>query len=114
MVAQKKLIDRLQGNIQHWRTKVVQLQRETDERTRALKEEKAGIQNHYQQLKRRISKFRDSQQRRLLTLTTVSKRTKTTLEEHVQLAEDVLRLNEHAKSLETEQEQVTAVCFFSG
>jgi hypothetical protein len=46
---QRKTIDRLQNNIQQWRTKVMQLQRETDERTRVLKEEKATIQKHYQQ-----------------------------------------------------------------
>lgn len=100
------MIDKLQGNIQHWRTKVIQLQRETDERIRLLKEEKSSIQKHYQQLKRRIAKFRESQKRRLLTLTEASKRAKTKLAENLQLAEEILRLNEHARNLETEQEKV--------
>lgn len=84
----------------------MQLQRETDERTRVLKEEKATIQKHYQQLKRRIGRFRQAQQQRLLTLTEASKRTKTALHDNLQLAEDLLRLYDHAKALETEQEQV--------
>ena len=42
----RKKIDNLQTTIQHWRAKMRQLTRETEERNRLLLEEKHSIQNH--------------------------------------------------------------------
>lgn len=54
----RKKIDNLQTTIQHWRAKMRQLNRETEERNRLLLEEKLSIQKHYQQLKQRIKLYR--------------------------------------------------------
>lgn len=47
-----------QTTIQHWRAKMRQLTRETEERNRLLLDEKHSIQRHYQQLKQRIKIYR--------------------------------------------------------
>ena len=54
----RKKIDNLQTTIQHWRAKMKQLTRETEERNKLLLDEKMSIQNHYQQLKQRIKLYR--------------------------------------------------------
>jgi hypothetical protein len=54
----RKKIDNLQTTIQHWRAKMRQLTRETEERNRLLLDEKHSIQRHYQQLKQRIKIYR--------------------------------------------------------
>jgi uncharacterized protein YoxC len=54
----KKKIESLTTAITHWRAKIRQLQRETEERNRLLREEKHAIQKHYQQLKQRIHLYR--------------------------------------------------------
>jgi hypothetical protein len=47
-----------QLGIQQWRAKIRQLNRESEERTRLLQEERQAIQKHYQQLKQRIHSYR--------------------------------------------------------
>ena len=54
----KKKIETLTTAITHWRAKIRQLTRETEERNRLLREEKHAIQKHYQQLKQRIHLYR--------------------------------------------------------
>ncbi|CAN0277864.1 unnamed protein product, partial [Discosporangium mesarthrocarpum] len=54
-------IERLQGSLQHWRTKIAQNVRENASRNKLLTEERNGIQAHFQQLKGRMNKFRAAQ-----------------------------------------------------
>jgi hypothetical protein len=106
---QRRKIDRLQGSIQHWRMKIVQLQRETDERTHLLREEKASIQKHYQQLKRRIARYRERQQRRLLSLSQSTDACKSKLKGNLSLAERILTMCDLTRKQEAEQEEVLLV-----
>lgn len=102
----KKKIDNLQTNIQQWRAKIRQLNRETEERNRLLLEEKHSIQKHYQQLKQRIQAYRGTQNQRLLQLSQSANTCKATLKSKLELASRVLQMAELARKLETEQEQI--------
>jgi dynein regulatory complex subunit 2 len=102
----KKKIDNLQTNIQQWRAKIRQLNRETEERNRLLLEEKHSIQKHYQQLKQRIQAYRGTQNQRLLQLSQSANSCKSALKFKLELAARVLQMAELARKMETEQEQV--------
>ncbi|CAM9182045.1 unnamed protein product [Ectocarpus fasciculatus] len=102
----KKKIDVLQTGIQQWRAKIRQLNRETEERTRLLQDEKQSIQKHYQQLKQRIQTYRGTQNQTLLSLSQSAHECKVTLNEKLDLARRVLHLSELARRLETEQEAI--------
>ena len=66
---QIRRLQRLQDSVAHWKSKLSSNQRECEERNRALKEEKDAISKHFQELKNRMNKFRDSEARRLHDLT---------------------------------------------
>jgi hypothetical protein len=102
----KKKIDVLQTGIQQWRAKIRQLNRETEERTRLLLDEKQSIQKHYQQLKQRIQTYRGTQNQTLLSLSQSAHECKVTLGEKLDLARRVLHMSELARRLETEQESI--------
>ena len=75
--------------IQHWRSKIRQLNRETEERNRLLREEKNSIQQHYQQLKLRIQVYRGTQNQRLLLLSQSANECKDVLTDKLDLAKYV-------------------------
>lgn len=102
----KKKIDVLQTGIQQWRAKIRQLNRETEERTRLLLDEKQSIQKHYQQLKQRIQTYRGTQNQTLLSLSQSAHECKVALNEKLDLARRVLHLSELARRMETEQEAI--------
>lgn len=99
-------IERLQSSLNHWRTKYAQNVKECQARNLLMVEEKNKINGHYQQLKLRMNKFRGTQGQRLALLTKNASKAKTTLGEHVGLAERILTLAELARKLETEAEKV--------
>jgi chromosome segregation ATPase len=82
----RKRIDALQTTIQQWRAKIKQLNRETEERSRLLLEEKHSIQRHYQQLKQRIQVYRGTQNQSLLHLSESANKCKEDLKEKLALA----------------------------
>lgn len=102
----KKKIDNLQTTIQHWRAKMRQLTRETEERNRLLLAEKHSIQKHYQQLKQRIKVYRTTQNQRLLHLSQSANNCKKVLNEKLEFARRVLSLNELSRKMETLVEQI--------
>ncbi len=75
-----------QTQIQQWRAKMKQLNRETEERNRLLLDEKHSIQRHYQQLKQRIKLYRSSQNQRLLQLSQSANQCKKALNEKLDFA----------------------------
>ncbi|KAF0685817.1 Aste57867_22339 [Aphanomyces stellatus] len=99
-------IERLQGNLTHWRTKIAQNVRECTERNRALEEEKGQIASHFQLLKGKMNRMRDEHKKRLTELSHNARETKLKLTEQQELAERILKLGELARKLETEREQV--------
>ena len=60
---QMRKLQRLQDSLAHWKTKLASNGRECDERNRALREEKDAISRHFQELKSRMNKFRESEGR---------------------------------------------------
>jgi dynein regulatory complex subunit 2 len=99
-------IERLQLTLQHWRTKISTNNKECSERNKALREEKNAISRHFQNLKARMTKFRDGEQRRLLELTENAHKTKGELQAKLKLAEEIIQRSEICRKLETEREKV--------
>jgi len=103
---QMRKLQRLQDSLAHWKTKLASNGRECDERNRALREEKDAISRHFQELKSRMNKFRESEGRRLQELVINAQSSLKALQAKLEKAERILRLAELARKLETEREKV--------
>lgn len=103
---QTRRIQRLQDSIGHWRAKLAQNARECEERNRALREEKDAIARHYQDLKGRMARFRDGEGKRLQSLTLNARAAVKDLKDQLTKAENILKLAELNRKLETEREKV--------
>jgi len=99
-------IERLQATLLHWRSKITQNMKDCRERNKTLSAEKDAIANHFLNLKTQMNKFRDGQAKRLSELTKNVDKCKTTLKERSKLAENILKLAELARKLQTEREKV--------
>eukprot|EP01035_Chromulina_nebulosa_P028079 gene28079-37002_t len=102
----RKRIDNLQTTIQHWRAKMRQLNRETEERNRLLLDEKHSIQKHYQQLKQRIKLYRSTQNQRLLHLSQSANACKKVLTDKLEFARRVIQLTDLSRKMENLVEQI--------
>ena len=99
-------IERLQANLDHWRTKLTQNSRESAQRNELLLLEKNKILYHFQQLKARMNIFRRVQIRRLAELTQDAHTCKQKISKRVVLAERIIILAETARRMEAEQEKI--------
>lgn len=104
---QMKKLTRLQETIAHIKTKLLNNTREYDERNNALREEKEAIQNHFQELKRKMNAFREMEQKKLTELTITSNRVIKDLRAKVEKAGKIIKLAEMNRKLETEEERIT-------
>ena len=68
-----------------------------------MKKEKESIANHYQDLKTKMTKFRDEEGRRLANLTGNSKSCMDKLNLYRKLGEKILKTAELCRKLETEK-----------
>jgi ubiquitin len=107
-------IDRLHSTISNWRTKIAQNIKESSERNKSLQEEKDSIHKHFQDLKRRMARFRETQADRLMGLTKTAKQCKLDLEDRKQVACSILELAELGRKLESEREKVVPFYISSG
>jgi hypothetical protein len=82
--------------------------RECEERNRALKEEKDAVAAHFQELKGRMNRFREGQQRKLVALTKHVDAGLREISRKVQKAEAVLGVSEMNTKLESEEEALLA------
>ncbi len=98
-----KNITRLKEKIQYWKAKIEQNAKECDARNDALKKEKESIAKHYQDLKSKMTKFRDEEGRRLANLTGNSKSCMDKLQSYRKLGEKILKTAELCRKLETEK-----------
>jgi len=96
---QMRKLQRLQDSLAHWKTKLASNGRECDERNRALREEKDAISRHFQELKSRMNKFRESEGRRLQELVINAQSALKALQAKLEKAERILRLAELARKL---------------
>mmetsp|Transcript_8140 Transcript_8140/g.20845 ORF Transcript_8140/g.20845 Transcript_8140/m.20845 type:complete len:521 (+) Transcript_8140:159-1721(+) len=101
----RKLI-RLQDSLAHWRTKIATNSKDWEERNRALRNEKDIMSRHYQALKATMDRFRAAQADRLKTLSLSSGNAENDLSSKKALAENILKLAELCRKMETEQEKV--------
>lgn len=91
------------------RTKMATNVRECEERNRALKEEKDAVAAHFQELKGRMNRFREGQQRKLVTLTKQVDSGLRDISKKVTKAERVLSASEMNTRLETEEEALLSL-----
>lgn len=74
---------------------------------RALRDEKEGLQTHFQDLKRKMNVYRDNDRKKLTEFTVLSNKVVRTLKDRVELAENILKLTEMNGKLESEEETVS-------
>merc|ERR1719446_480234 len=103
---QMRKLQRLQDSLAHWKQKLATNQRECEERNKAMKDEKDAIYKHFQELKGRMNKFRETEARRLQELTINSQSSIKALKTKLERAERILKLAELTRKLETEREKV--------
>ena len=93
----------LQEALKQWRAKIQSNSREWEERNRSLFNEKQIMNKHYQALKSSMDSFRMQQSERLKQLSIQSGECSTELGSVVTRAENMLKLAEMCRKLETEQ-----------
>ncbi|OAJ38854.1 hypothetical protein BDEG_22753 [Batrachochytrium dendrobatidis JEL423] len=103
---QMKRLVKLQESIAHLKTKLSNNFKEYEERNKSLREEKETIQAQFQSLKKRMNAFREQERQRLTELTIVSNNVLKVLHKKVRTAEEIIKLAEMNRKLETESERV--------
>lgn len=104
-VSMKKLL-KLQEALQHWRTKIATNSREWEDRNKSLRNEKEIMTRHYSGLKSSMDQFRAVQGERLKQLSLASNDCMVKLKRKIEAAENMLKLADHCRKLETEQEKI--------
>lgn len=99
-------IDFLNEEIASWKYKTQQNMKECQARNDALKREKANVLRHYQELKKKMTQFREEEIRKLSKLTTDSRNCTLMLKEYMAMGEQILKLAELCRKLEDEKEKV--------
>ena len=94
------------ADIDLMRLKILQHRKECQARNLALKKEKENISKNYQELKSKMLKFREEEQKRLTELVNNSRNSVFKLKEYVSMGEKILKLSELCRRLETEREKV--------
>ena len=102
----QRSINRYKEQIAYWSLKMQQNKRECMERNQKLNKEKQQIVAHYHNLKRKMTQFREEEERRLGNLTMNSKKCMDKLTEYQRLGEKILKTAELCRKLETEKEKV--------
>ncbi|ORY37053.1 hypothetical protein BCR33DRAFT_854921 [Rhizoclosmatium globosum] len=103
---QMKKLMKLQETIAHFKARLSNNSKEYEERNKTLREEKEAIQAHFQALKRRMNTFRKNEHKRLTDLTLLSSKVIKDLKVKVEKAEQIIKLAEMNRKLETEKEKV--------
>ncbi|BFZ18991.1 hypothetical protein BsWGS_22029 [Bradybaena similaris] len=103
---QMRKLQRIADQIAHIRTKMAASAKESEERNRTLKEDKERVQQHFQVLKAEMNQIRDCQREKLTRLTIESNTTIKTVKQQKKMGEQILRLAEMCRKLETEEEKV--------
>jgi len=88
------------------KTKYSNNHKEYNQKNQFLKKDKELIQSHFQELKRKLNRYRENEKEKLITLTTMSNKTIKNLKEKVNLAEKILKLAEMNRKLEMEEEKI--------
>merc|ERR1711865_1104603 len=97
---------KLTESLQHWRTKISNNMKEAESRNKALKEEKDKVIGHYQELKGRMNRVREGEDKRLTELTLNARRTIEDLSGKLNMSEKILKLGELNRKLMTQREKI--------
>ncbi|XP_030051113.1 dynein regulatory complex subunit 2 isoform X1 [Microcaecilia unicolor] len=103
---QMKKLQKLQESIAVLRIKIAQHARESEEQNRRLREEKEIIHKHFQKLKGQMNQARANERNRLAMLTLQSNAAIKEMKRIVAKGDQILRLTEMCRKLETEEEKV--------
>lgn len=98
--------------IDQYKLKILQHKKECSARNAALKKEKDNISKNYQELKLKMTKFRDEEEKRRKELSNNSRNAVERLKEYEALGEKILKTAELCRRHETEKEKVLP--FFEG
>jgi len=104
--AKHRKLEHLNEQIALTKYKTRQIQKEMNAKNEALKREKDNVLRHYTELKKKMLQFRDSEVKRLTELISNSRACEASLREQVEMGENILKLAELCRKLETEKEKV--------
>jgi len=90
----------------HWKAKWLNNLRECEERNNKLIKEKDQLGQHFKELKKKMTTFRETEKKRLTELVKLSKETIDTLKERLEKASRILKLSEVNRRYETERERL--------
>eukprot|EP00958_Prasinococcus_capsulatus_P017125 scaffold1928_cov381-Prasinococcus_capsulatus_cf.AAC.23 len=113
---QGRELSRLQESMAYWKTKAAANAKDWTDQNALLREEREAVARHYQELKGRMSHFRDAQHERTRLLAvcsghTINVRPLPELERQLAIAQQVLKLAELNAKLETEHEKAAAFAY---
>lgn len=103
---QMKRLSKLQDSILGIKTKLTGHTKEFEDSNKSLREEKDDIQAQFLKLKKRMNSIRDGEHQKLSNLASLSNRTIKSLRLKVQKAENIIKLAEMNRKLETTSEKV--------
>ncbi|XP_076473124.1 dynein regulatory complex subunit 2-like [Babylonia areolata] len=103
---QMRKLQRISDQIAQLKGKMGANAKECEERNRFLKEERERMLAHFQELKAQMNKIRDCEREKLTKLTLESNAAMKELRRQKEKGEQILRLAEMCRKLETEEEKV--------
>ncbi|KAL0224978.1 hypothetical protein RCL1_002890 [Eukaryota sp. TZLM3-RCL] len=104
LLLQNQHIKKLNDQINTWKAKISASKTEHVQKLSELSEERAQIQKHFKRLRAKISKFRQKERERLAGLMQSARGTIDTLEQHLSVGENTVKLANLCKKLENENE----------
>ncbi|XP_072265454.1 dynein regulatory complex subunit 2 [Pyxicephalus adspersus] len=103
---QMKKLQKIQDSINSLRNKISVHARDGEEQNRRLREDKEVVHKQFQKLKQQLNQARAAEHSHLTTLTIQSNATLKELQRVIDKGEQILRLAEMCRKLETEEEKV--------
>jgi hypothetical protein len=98
-------IKSLEESLTHWKAKWLNNLREYEERNRQLTNEKEQLAMHYKELKKKMTRFRETEKKRLADLVKMAKDTTDTLNKKLDQSKRILQLAELCRKYENEEER---------
>ncbi|KAH7430485.1 hypothetical protein KP509_08G000800 [Ceratopteris richardii] len=96
----------LHESIAYRRAKIATDSREWESRNKGMRDQKDGINKHYQDLKRRISKMRSQAHQDLKAISKLSEEVQEDLQKKLNIARNIIKLAQLNSKLELEQEKI--------
>jgi myosin heavy subunit len=106
MKRNEEQILRLAAEISHWRRKIRNNERESQESNDRLRSEKENLSLHFRELKGTMAQFRSIESQKLAEISIAYDEALNVINDKLRLAEKILRYAEMTRKLETEREQL--------